>query len=191
MTLDRMTAFEALWREESRFVEQRLLRVLGDPHDVQDLLQDLSVKVMMYVQARPEARVEAAFLRKCSRNLLIDHFRKNGRERGVLLLGAEDIAEGSLQCLNCVGQGLPQGLAEARQLLRRLRKKLLAIPKTGEDMGNASQKPKKRNKHLETFDALAQEYLVGGSGADRLGITKGAFRTRMHRLRKRVATMSL
>lgn len=69
------TAFREFRQALSRFLSKRL----DNPDDVQDLLQEVFVRVVRNESALREAKIPLAWLYSVTRSVLVDHYRKKGR----------------------------------------------------------------------------------------------------------------
>jgi len=73
------TAYRDFHQQLSRYISRRL----GNADDVQDILQEVFVRVLRNEAALSEARAPLAWLYTVTRSVIIDHFRKSGREFAV------------------------------------------------------------------------------------------------------------
>lgn len=76
-------AFEAFYRETAAALRRYVVRVLGDPALADDIVQESYLRVL---RARPatEAREPLrGFLFRVASNLIVDHWRRQRRERGA------------------------------------------------------------------------------------------------------------
>jgi RNA polymerase sigma-70 factor (ECF subfamily) len=69
------TATEAIWQEHAHQLRGFIYRRIGDPSLVEDLLQEVFLKVQAkFDTLKDETRIQG-WLYQISRNVIIDHFR--------------------------------------------------------------------------------------------------------------------
>jgi len=78
------SAFRAFYQRHARAVWGYLCRVLGDPSQADDVLQEAFCRFLTAPVARLEESEQRAYLFRIASNLAIDHWRHNRRERKMM-----------------------------------------------------------------------------------------------------------
>lgn len=122
-----MTTSETAYREFRDQLSRYVAKRLGNPDDVEEVLQDVFLRVVRNEAALGKARAPLAWLYTVARTVLIDHYRKQGRTpppSGAGTAGewdsvatepapAEPAADGFDRCLAPLIEKLPEKYREA------------------------------------------------------------------------------
>ena len=74
-----MTTSETAYREFRDQLSRYVAKRLGNPADIEEVLQDVFLRVVRNEAALGKARAPLAWLYTVARSVLIDHYRKQGR----------------------------------------------------------------------------------------------------------------
>lgn len=85
MKQDDIAAFNQLYRQYAPLLYQRLLRLLKNPESVEEILQDVFLKIWNKRREIVPEKGFKAFIYRMADNMAIDLFRKIGRDKALQL----------------------------------------------------------------------------------------------------------
>jgi len=110
-----------IWQQYSRNLRGLLMAKISDPHDVDDLLQEVMIKTHQSIGSLQSKDKLKPWLFRIANNTVIDFYRKRGREIRVeeddLWYGEEEVALNMSDCVLPFIDALPQ---ETAQLLKAI-----------------------------------------------------------------------
>ena len=81
---DRLEQFTRLWVQNQRAVGAFIYMSLNNPHDTEDVLQEVAADASRNFDKYDPSRPFVAWLIGIARQRLVDHYRKQGRQRAKL-----------------------------------------------------------------------------------------------------------
>ena len=88
------TAFEGLYDRFHAGIYRYVYFKVGNSTEAEDLTEEVFLRLLESINTfRWQGRPFSAWLYRIARNLVVDHFRKKGRERGIPLDTAIDISD--------------------------------------------------------------------------------------------------
>ena len=161
-------ALVPLFLGERKRLYYLLLRLVGDPHEAESLVQETFLQAALSLE-RFEGRAKAStWLRAIALNLSRSHRRKAARCRPLDPDGLERVQEATPS-----GAGSPERVAIRRDEARLVRRALDRLPA-----------PYREVVTLRDLDGLSTREVAG-----RLGVAEGAVRVRLHRARQALAAL--
>jgi len=92
---DRLEQFTRLWVQNHRAVAAFIHMSLRNPHDTEDVLQEVAADASRNFDKYDASRPFVAWLIGIARQRLVDHYRKQGRQRAELSPDALDLLDQS------------------------------------------------------------------------------------------------
>ena len=92
---DRLEQFTRLWVQNQRAVGAFIHMSLRDPHDTEDVLQEVAADASRNFDRYDPARPFVAWLIGIARQRLVDHYRKQDRQRAELSQDTLDLLDQS------------------------------------------------------------------------------------------------
>lgn len=92
-TSERVPDLETIWAEVGASIERFVRRRIGDPHEADDVVAEVMLRIHQNLGALHEHERVTAWVFRITRNAITDHYRRAGRRRDVLTSQIEPEAD--------------------------------------------------------------------------------------------------
>ncbi|WP_447977372.1 RNA polymerase sigma factor SigZ [Candidatus Nitrospira bockiana] len=167
-----MQDVETMWRELRMELRRFIARHLSDPTEVEDLLQDVLLRVHQHLGDVKDPSRLTSWLFQITRHAVIDHYRAPGRRREIPAGLAADFETG--EPWGAEGGEPPEAADTVRQELARCLRPMV---------GRLSERYREAVT-LVDFEGLTQQ-----TAAQRLGLSLSGMKSRVQRGRRRIKEM--